>query len=838
MANFTQRLALVIGVILTLISLVNPTLRMVNLVLSTITLAVVTQTRNRSQQSGLVYLTHATGLAALISVIRWGWPDLGLQTWCGLLVLILLLEWVGSLGGAMTRRWLTAATAPPSSAETLWQRSGWHFGLVLAVPSFYGLFFSQFDPNSDLGGGLLWFLVPLGLTLVGRYTNVPGRRNFTLWLSLMSLVVAQSLTLWVPGERLLGVGVATLVMLVNTRCLQRIAAAVVTVGFGLSVLLLFLLEAPPRLPVLKFTDWLLTGAITVTGLWLLHTWLRRRSPTQPLARLYVPAVDGWAIALWGLTWVGLLLHTALAYTHQLPAANTCLVSSGLLGVAVLLRSWRQPTLWSLVAANAAFELVMAAAIVRSEGSILDLAISNMGLALLLWLGGEVWLTRQPSRDIQSGLRLLPLFYALLAMGLRWEQFTPWTGLMTLGAAVVGLGVASRPSPWRGLQYCSLLGITLAWYELVIYRLLKASGGALADGLIVLAGVAALITLVYWLLATQRLPWLRLNSGMLAISAHWHWGLGSGLLGTAILSSLIQRPDLKGLGMGISVLLSGYALGQGRGQIAESGLKTWVYLGLVEGLVTALYARLLWQQLWIFDPWIAAIACGVGALLLKLPWQAWGWPQQPWRRAGLGLPFVIVIMTSGSIHSISLLVVAAYYTWVARRLNNRRLTYLSVLLIDWSCWRWFRDLRLHDPLWYVIPLGLSLLYIAEVDPGLQAPESKGKRHLLRLFGIGLIEVIGLFTQTGFGLIPWGLSLVAIVAGLALRVRAYLYVGTAIFMLHTLYQLVLLIFKLAFLKWVIGILVGIAFIWVAGSFETRRDQVAGLVKTWLHDWDQWS
>jgi hypothetical protein len=141
------------------------------------------------------------------------------------------------------------------------------------------------------------------------------------------------------------------------------------------------------------------------------------------------------------------------------------------------------------------------------------------------------------------------------------------------------------------------------------------------------------------------------------------------------------------------------------------------------------------------------------------------------------------------------------------------------------------------LWYVTPLALSLLYIAQVDPNLKQPEQKPARHLLRLLGSGAICVVALWSNQWSGLVPGVISLLVIFAGLGLRVRAFLYVGTGTFLVNVFYQLGVLIFDYPFSKWVVGLLVGIAFIWIAATFETRREQITALLRNWIGELQTW-
>jgi len=88
-----------------------------------------------------------------------------------------------------------------------------------------------------------------------------------------------------------------------------------------------------------------------------------------------------------------------------------------------------------------------------------------------------------------------------------------------------------------------------------------------------------------------------------------------------------------------------------------------------------------------------------------------------------------------------------------------------------------------------------------------------------------------------IIPSILSLVAIFAGLALRIRAFLYIGTATFLMTGIYQLVILSLRYAFVKWIIGLCVGIILISIAANFETRREQLNAVVRSTSDAFENW-
>ncbi len=840
LARFGEKLTFLFGLVLTLISLVNPTLRSLNLLLSTITLATVTfrwtPTRKR-----LVYLTHITGLLTLASAIDWQFPNLSQPIWASILLVAMVIEW--------------AVIFFPSSQSLIWQRSAWHLGFALSGLS-YTLLWNDAYPNAIIDtpvnneSMLLWLLTPLSLTLVASRSDEPKRKQAS-WLSVVALGMAQALTLLIPGVRLIGLSFATGLMLVNTRYLRSLEAAVITVGFALSFIGTLLWEGVPGLPRLLTADWFLVGAIAIIVLWLLHSGLRQRNGT--LSALYAEACDGWAIALCSVELIMLTLHALAVYTQDesLIAHSPgwkYVSASCLIVVANLYRQWQQPTNRGIYSIGWAIELAVAEAVILTNGSTLELATVNIIVGLVTLCASDWWVARQRRPISLSSVEILPLLYALLGLGLRLGHFTSWTGLLTLGAALTGIGVGRRQQELKPLTYLSVAGISVAWYELVVYQMLQAEGGSLADAFTILAGVAVAIAFAYRLLAwfwqsrTDE-PLLSLSVAEIKATAHIHWAIGSVLMVMAgeIATSTSHAetlPRLTEVAITLCLLLAAYALLQGRGNPDSSATDGWVYSGVTEAVATYLYARLIWTELNVLDEWLAIIACGLAYVIYELPWGSLGWNKTPWKRSSLVLPILSVLATTLVISDPSLLLVAGFYGWIAIRGANIRWTYISVALIDWLIMKWFSDLRLKDLLWYISPFGLSLLYIAQVDPALQQPEEKQMRHYFRILGSGFICGVALFLHQQTGLIPAIFGILFIFAGLTMRVRAFLYVGTGTFLITAFYQLVILIFRYSFVKWVIGIITGIIFIGMAANFETRREQITSAFRNSraeLSDWE---
>ncbi|MGF1938700.1 MAG: DUF2157 domain-containing protein [Nostoc sp. ChiQUE02] len=827
LAKFGELLTLLLGTFLTTIALVNPTLRSLNLLFSTITLAFVTQRRSPSSLP-LVYLTHIMGVLTFCSIINWLLPTLSQQAWASILLALMVAEWGFSLSNG------------------LWRRSAWDIGLGLAAVSFFLLWMNAElswygIADSQAYWGVIWLVTPLALTGVANATIIE-RRTISRYLSVLAVGVAQLLTLQLPETRLIGLAVGAGLMFANTRYLRNQISAVITEGFALSFIGALLWTGVPGLPHLSLAGWFVVGAIAILSLWLARTVLSQRG--NELGVIYAAASDRWAIALCGFELLGLTLHSVLIYQGFTSSGFLYLIATTITLAAIVYRSWREPTNWAFYGIGWCLELLIAQVLGLGERSIIKIAIANIALGLIAQLVGEWWRRRYQLERLPSSLHILPLIYGAFSVLLRFDTFTEWTGLCSLGVALIIIGVGRRRENFKPLLYLGIIGVSISAYELLFYQMLQASGGALGDGLIAMSALGTSIMYAYRILSPWLVSYLRLTPQELKGIAHIHWAWSSCLLMAAIpLPIGVNR--LVGLATG--VFLIRYAIFQGRNSRTSPSIfggitiaEMWVYLGLLE--VAGM--RIYWREtavgrFWAgpLVPWNGAIACVVAYFLYILPWENWGWSKRPWQQAAYVIPLIILWETRLQTYPITLLLAAGFYIFLAKVGENIRFTYISVALIDWALYRWFYDLHLTDALWYVTPFGLSLLYIAQVDNQLRLPEYKAARHILRVLGSGLICGWAILFDQDTAWIPGIFSLIAIFAGLALRVRAFLYIGTATFLITTIYQSVIFSLQYSFLKWVVGLLVGILLIYIAANFETRRAQITSLIRNAIDEFQSW-
>ncbi|GAX43859.1 hypothetical protein NIES4075_48740 [Tolypothrix sp. NIES-4075] len=860
LATFGDNLTLLFGIFLTTIALVNPILRSLNLLFSTITLAAVTHQETRRQgdrgtggqggQGGqgeelpithyplpiphsplptsLIYLTHITGVLTLCSTIDWLLPNLQTQVWASILLALMVAEWLQSVGAG------------------IWRRSAWHIGFGLAVISYLLLwknasaFWTSGIINSD-NWGLIWLITPITLTVIASRTSAPRRITSSL-LSVLTLLAAQLLILPLPGTRLIGLGVGTAGMFANTRYLRNNQSAGTTVGFGLSFLAVLLWDGVFNLPHLSLDGWFVVGAIAIFSLWFASKALSRG---EELAAIYATVIDKWAIALCSFELLSLTLHSLLLYQNFAIPGFLYLISTALTLAAIVYRSWQQPTNLAFYGIGWCLELLIAQVFGFGKGDIIKIAIANIALGLITQLFGEWWRRRHQLSKMPSSFHILPLIYGAFSVLLRLNTFTEWTGLYSLGVALIVIGVGRRHQDFKPLLYLGIAGISISAYELLFYQMSQASGGAWGDGLIAMSALGASIMYAYRILSPWLINYLPLTPEELKGIAHIHWAWSSCLLMVAITAPIAVN---RLVGLATGAFLIRYAIFQGRRSptsptLRLGGITTeeiWVYLGLLEFAGMRIYWRetAVGQLLTgVLVPWNGAIACLVAYILYILPWESWGWSKKPWQLAAYIIPLIIFWETRLQVYPITIAIAAAYYIFLAKIRENIRFTYISVALIDWALFRWFANLHLTDTLWYITLIGLSLLYIAQVDVSLILPDYKTSRHYLRLLGSSIICGWAILFHQETAVIPGIFSLIAIFAGLALRVRAFLYVGTATFFITSIYQLIIFSLRYPFLKWVIGLLVGILLISIAANFERRRAQINSLLRNTTGGFQEW-
>jgi hypothetical protein len=830
-----------------------------------------------------IYLTHLGLWATLLSLLIWLTPKSDGFGGATLLWAGGLLEWGGSVWWGRRHRLGRRAH--------LWLESAWPLGLGLV--SLAWLAYAQL-PHRPLGAGL-WLGVPLGLiglaaigdrrltsvgsvdsptadldqprwqlspTLNARLSSVAivGWLLLALPRSLNAVLVdvpadlaAKRLDLLPPTPALT---IAALLMVINVIWLPQVAAAALAIGYGLAAWAWAIqqgfLAGSPGLLLLSLTALVVRllglGCDRLAGQ---ASPLNLRPRSQSVAEVFGRAFNGWSIGLVGVTL--LLLTIAKIATPWVDQAEIRQVPAtiGLLAIPLLLQPWRkQPT--DVVLYGLAWLVELALVQWLMPLGAYQLVLGHMGVALVVQLLGDHWRNNAPiARDLRS-LHVIPLGFGLLGGLHRSQQLTGWTGLSSLSLAITLIGVGRRLPILAPIRYLGILGITVACYELFGFWLLQypwinREVGFAAIGLLILF-VYSLLS--HWLARYFRLLPIRRWRMLL----HGHWALASSFLAVAFAESwgwfgvepervagAIVAPAPGPIAWLIGIALGIYALQQGRDRRREDQSigEAWVVLGQMELLLVLVHAVSQLPGPWLgaVQTWGLVLASIVSFGLYLCPWRDWGWSVRPWRWATIALPLVVSLGLWQQAPLLTLLFPAIGYLFLARLTGQVRLSYLAVLFLEILLFRWFDQVRWMGVIQQAVMVGFVPLYVAQLDPSLKQADRREQRHLLRMFGAALICGAPLLPGQGSPLLAALFGLVTLSIGLALRIRAFLYVGTIGFLWTVVYQLIVLIGQQSFLKWVVGAVTGVVLIVVAANFETRREQINALTQERFGEFETW-
>jgi hypothetical protein len=806
LGRFSDGIALGSNAMLTFLSMASGPVLVVNLIASAVTSLVATRRRSPLAQWRIV-VTYGLVLVSTVVAIENRWSDLSIDRW--LVVMVLLATFALGLSKALSG---------------LWGRSAWLYGAGLSTLVYALLWGALVDRDFRIGVSIWGLVIPVVLALIGRHPA-----------SVLTTGIALVFTLGLPWTRLVGLGTATVLTGANSSVYKRPEVAFLAVGFALGGVYSSLHDwglAFPR----QLADWGLVTVGLMAVLWVAWRLLATNSEaeTPSLGALYQEACDRWghmlAIGVLVLSSLTISLYY-LGWREPRPAI-VAVLSTFLLTLG--LRYWSNVSPRVIYLTGWGTELLMAGLLVAHYPTPVALAVPTLGLGAIALVLSVALAPARP--QLVSPLYTLTLAYAGLALALRLYTATAWTGWLVVVAALIILEVGRRIQVAM-VRWLALGLLSVGWYELVIYQMAQGSGGAAADALLLLAGVAALIMVVYRLAAGRLDRSLGLPQLELIVAAHLHWFIGSLLLLGGGITLGFGQATLGWLGLAIAAALLLYALSQGRLDVDDGVQQAWVYAGLLELIGWFALARSLFASLSVLDPWWGVVACGVAVPVYWLPWADQGWPQRPWRVMAVVVPLGITLLTGNSDHIPTLWVLAGFYGWLAWHSGKVRVSYLSAACASWAIWVWLDTYAIGDRLAWVLPLGLVLIYIAQVDPALKLADRREQRHWLRVVALAIILLTALGTERWTGLPVGAMALGAIAAGLLLRTRAWLYVGTAIFLLNAFNQLVLLNAAFPFIKWIVGILVGVMLIWTAADVERRRDQWLQLTQRWGQDLDNW-
>jgi hypothetical protein len=290
------------------------------------------------------------------------------------------------------------------------------------------------------------------------------------------------------------------------------------------------------------------------------------------------------------------------------------------------------------------------------------------------------------------------------------------------------------------------------------------------------------------------------------------------------------------------------------RLAESRKTLWVYAS--EGLLALLFLHLrlslpglfsgLFQAYWpFFLLFLAFVGLGLSELFQRrnLPVLA-----EPLQNTGMWLPLLPLLgfwlNPSTGQASLAMLLGGLFYGILSVRRKSVALGMLAALAVNGALWWQFHHLNgyhllQHPQLWF-IPFALCLLAASWIHRDRLTPSQKSSLRYLASTLIYTSSTIEIFLN-GLAEKPWlavvlaALSVLGVLAGMLLRVRSFLFQGTAFLAVSLLTLLWHAAFHLhqTWLIWLTVIFAGVAILTLFALFERRRQQMVELVGQ-LREW----
>jgi hypothetical protein len=222
--------------------------------------------------------------------------------------------------------------------------------------------------------------------------------------------------------------------------------------------------------------------------------------------------------------------------------------------------------------------------------------------------------------------------------------------------------------------------------------------------------------------------------------------------------------------------------------------------------------------------------------------------EPLERTGILLPllpvFGVWLANSEVPYSGLLFLVGLFYGVLSVTQRSFKFGMLAALAANSGWWSFLSGvegykLYEHPQLW-LIPISLSVLAAARVNRDRLTPDQTTMIRYSTLMVIYVSSTADIFIN-GVSDSPWltmvlaVLSVAGVIAGLMLRVRAFLFLGTAFLLLSVLAMIrtASVILGWGWLWYVTGIAFGVLILWTFALFEQKRNEMLGLVER-LKQW----
>lgn len=307
------------------------------------------------------------------------------------------------------------------------------------------------------------------------------------------------------------------------------------------------------------------------------------------------------------------------------------------------------------------------------------------------------------------------------------------------------------------------------------------------------------------------------------------------------------------GLAAAALVAALVPGRDPLGLSERGRTLYVYA--FEGLAALLFVHIRVTMPWLFTGWfvqfwplvmmgLAFGGVGLGEVFERRRQRVLA---EPLHNTGVLLPLLPAIgfwFASSRVHySLLLLSIGVLYTATSALRRSSLYAVLAAIAANGSLWFWLYSreglgFTEHPQLW-LIPPALAALAAGYINRARLTNQQSAALRYAAAIVVYVSATADVFIN-GVAEAPWlpavlaGLSILGVLAGILLHVRAFLYLGTAFLLV----ALLTVIWHAAveqertYIWWVAGIVTGVLIIALFGLFEKRRDDVLRLVDELKH------
>ena len=459
------------------------------------------------------------------------------------------------------------------------------------------------------------------------------------------------------------------------------------------------------------------------------------------------------------------------------------------------------------------------------------------------------------------------FWGVLTLENMGQRFQA-VGSVALVAACLGLLTSGSIRSWLPVATTTLAAVALVDFAWALMPVVQDPQYLLSRSIRLMVALAA-VTFLYGLLLARLLQRQRVWSAALS-----HTAAGAGVAATAVLVVILglellwYQPNLGApvtglqiaavtvalLGLAMSVL--GFAIRSDLDplRLSEPGRRIYVYAAELILALLFVHIRLTIPELFtgrMQHYWplivmaIAFAGVGLGELFDRLRLSVLA---EPLTRSAAFLPLLPMLgfwlVSSRMEYSTVLFGAGILYALLAGTRRSMALAILAALVGNaglWALWAQQGRAVLEHPQIWLIPPAVSVLVAVHLNRDrLTAAQATAARYfaimIIYVSSTAEMFVRGIADSFWLPVILATLSILGVFCGVALRVRAFLYLGST-FLLVSLVSMVYHAYRNighVWPWWAFGILSGIAILTAIGVFEKKRNEVLQLADE-LKQWE---